>query len=158
MANCLATPQYWIQLRAKVFLNGDAVHRTSMPLFILTRAIRARTACARGSARRSWPSSSREVRKVPQALIRSTSSARSGRDGATRPIAWLEASAHRQRRSAAKLRGVVVARGVVVVDRRSRRCVGPARNGVALAGATDDMPRVRRRRGTSRRTQGDQQA
>jgi len=35
MANCLATPQYWIQLRAKVFLNGDAVHRTSMPLFIL---------------------------------------------------------------------------------------------------------------------------
>src|SRR6266446_997301 len=36
-------------------LNGAAVHRTSMPLFMLARALRARTTCAGGSARRSWP-------------------------------------------------------------------------------------------------------
>jgi hypothetical protein len=216
-------------------LNGAAVHRTSMPLFMLARAVCARTACAEGSARshghddqkcvaplvamlvsraaeaagpieisstrpvaalnrkkpginettaekataakRRCRRSTTGVRRCPLWCafrtrvghrVRSekshkrppTSSARSGRDGGTtRPIARLEASArHRQRRVAAKLRGVVVARGVVVVKRRLRRCVGPTRNGVALAGTNDDMSRVMHRRGTGRRAQGDQQA
>jgi len=50
----------------------------------------------------------------------------------------LEASVrHWQRLAAAKLRGVVVAWRVTVVDRRPRPCVGPAWNGVALAGTID---------------------
>src|SRR5882672_7644712 len=50
----------------------------------------------------------------------------------------LEASVrHWQRLAAAKLRRVVVAWRVTVVDRRPRPCVGPAWNGVALVGTID---------------------
>src|SRR6266702_8980533 len=41
-----ATLWYEIQQGFGLILNGGAVHRTSMPLFMLARAIRARRACA----------------------------------------------------------------------------------------------------------------
>ena len=61
---------------------------------------------------------------------------------------------HRQSQATTKLRGVVIAGSVVVIDRRSSDRVGPA---VALTNE-DMVLRVAHRRRTDRRTQGDQQA
>ena len=44
---------------------------------------------------------------------------------------------HRQRLAAAKLRGIVVAWRVIVVDRRPRPCVSPAWNGIAKVATID---------------------